>query len=132
MLEGTLAPRPLPNRTAPILAGGAVIAFALPIFLLAGWPLAGWALAAVLWTAAQAIALLLTRLKLGAGNLAASGVVGFGMTFRAVAVMIVVIAVAVSDARLGLSAALLYALAYTLELAVALGSYFAGGTREAA
>ena len=132
MLEGTLAPRPLPNRTAPILAGGAVIAFALPIFLLAGWPLAGWGLAAVLWTAAQAIALLLTRLKLGAGNLAASGVVGFGMTFRAVAVMIVVIAVAVSDARLGLSAALLYALAYTLELAVGLGSYFAGGPREAA
>ena len=128
MLEGKLAPRPLPNRTAPILAGGAVIALALPIFLLAGWPLAGWGLAAVLWAGAQAIALLLTRLKLGAGNLAASGVVGFGMTFRAVAVMIVVIAVAVSDARLGLSAALLYALAYTLELAVGLGSYFGGGT----
>lgn len=131
MLEGALTPRPLPNRTAPIMAGGAVIAFALPVFALAGWPLAGWGLAAVLWTGAQTIALLLTRLKLGAGNLAASGVVGFGMTFRAVAVMIVVIAVAVSDARLGLSAALLYALAYTLELAVALGSYFAGGAREA-
>ena len=127
MLEGSLTPRPLPNRTAPILAGGAVIALALPVFLLAGWPLAGWGLAAVLWAGAQAIALLLTRLKLGAGNLAASGVVGFGMTFRAVAVMIVVIAVAVSDARLGLSAAVLYALAYTLELAVGLGSYFAGG-----
>lgn len=132
MLEGALTPRPLPNRIAPIAAGGAVIAFALPIFLLAGWPLAGWGLAAVLWTAAQTVALLLTRLRLGAGNLAASGVVGFGMTFRAVAVMIVVIAVAVSDARLGLSAALLYALAYTLELAVGLGSYFAGGSREAA
>lgn len=128
MLEGTLTPRPLPNRTAPIVAGGTVIALALPVFLLAGWPLAGWGLAAVLWTGAQVIALLLTRLKLGAGNLAASGVVGFGMTFRAVAVMIVVIAVAVSDARLGLSAALLYALAYSLELAVGFGSYFAGGT----
>ena len=124
MLEGSLTPRPLPNRTAPILAGGAVIALALPVFLLAGWPLAGWGLAAVLWAGAQAIALLLTRLKLGAGNLAASGVVGFGMTFRAVAVMIVVIAVAVSDARLGLSAALLYALAYTLELVVSLLTFF--------
>jgi hypothetical protein len=41
----------------------------------------------------------------------------------------VLIAVAASDARLGVSAALLYALAYTLELAVSLLTYFAQEAR---
>ena len=119
-------PRPVPPRVLPVVAGGAVIGLALPVFALAGWPLQGWALAAVLWVAAQALGLLLTRLRLGADNLAASGVVGIGMSFRAIAVMVVVIAVAAADAELGLSAGLLYALAYTLELAVSLGFYFSG------
>ena len=121
-------PRSVPSRLAPAVAGGAVIALALPVFLVAGWRLAAWALAATLWLAAQALGLVLARLKLGTGNLASSGVVGIGMTFRSVAVMVVVIAVAVSDARLGLTAALVYALAYTLELAVGLLVYFAGNT----
>jgi hypothetical protein len=119
-------PRAMPSRTLPIVAGAAVIALALPVFALAGWPLQGWALGAVLWAAAQGIALLLARLKLGADNLAASGVVGIGMSFRAIAVMVVVIAVAVADPELGLAAGLLYAFAYTLELAVSLASYFGG------
>jgi hypothetical protein len=119
-------PRPIPNRLAPVIAGAAVILLALPIFLAADFPLAGWVLGAVVWAAAQAVGLVLTRLKLGAGNLAASGVVGFGMTFRAVAVMVVLIAVAASDVELGLSAALLYAAAYTMELAVGLATYFTG------
>jgi hypothetical protein len=46
------------------------------------------------------------------------------MTLRAVAIGVVLIAVAASDARLGLSAALLYAFVYTLELAVSLATYF--------
>lgn len=121
-------PRAAPGRLAPAVAGGAVIALALPVFLVAGWRLAAWALAATLWIAAQALGVVLARLRLGMGNLASSGVVGIGMTFRSVAVMVVVIAVAVSDARLGLTAALLYTLAYTLELAVGLLAYFSGDT----
>ena len=117
-------PRPMPPRVLPVAAGGAVIALALPVFVLAGWPFEGWALAAVLWAAAQALALLLARVRLGADSLAASGVVGIGMTFRAIAVMVVVIAVAAMDAELGLAAGLVYALAYTLELAVSLVLYF--------
>jgi hypothetical protein len=109
-----------------VLAGGAVVALALPVFALAGWPLRGWALGATLWLAAQALALLMARLRLGADNLAASGVVGIGMSFRAIAVMVVVIAVAAVDAELGLAAGLLYAAAYTLELAVSLVTYFGG------
>jgi hypothetical protein len=119
-------PRPMPPRVLPVVAGGALIALALPVFALAGWPLQGWALAAVLWVAAQGLGLLLTRLRLGADNLAASGLMGIVMSFRPIAVMVVVIAVAASDAELGLAAGLLYAFAYTLELAVSLVLYFGG------
>ena len=72
----------------------------------------------------QGLSLLLARLGVGADKLAASGVVGIGMTLRSVAVGVVLIAVVASDARLGLSAALLYAFAYTLELGVSLATYF--------
>lgn len=119
-------PRPMPPRVLPVVAGGAVIALALPVFALADWPLQGWALGAVLWVAAQALGLLLMRVRLGADSLAGSGVVGISMSFRAIAVMVVVIAVAAADAELGLAAGLLYAFAYTLELAVSLVFYFAG------
>jgi hypothetical protein len=46
--------------------------------------------------------------------------------FRALAVGVVVIAVAATDPEVGVAAALLYALAYTLELALSLLSYFGG------
>ena len=59
-----------------------------------------------------------------AGVLVAAGAAGFGMMFRAIAVMVVVLAVAASDPRLGLAAALTYALAYTVELGLSLFSYF--------
>ena len=120
-------PRPVPSALPPLAAGAAVIALALPVFAAAGWTLAGWAIGAIVWAGSRLLALLLTRLKPGDGNLAASGVVGFGMTFRAVAVMVVVIALAASDARLALAVVALYALAYTLELGVSLALYFSGG-----
>lgn len=116
----------MPDRPVPVVGAGAVVALALPIFALAGWPLAGWGLGAALWAAAQALGLLLSRLRVGAGNLAASGVVGIGMTFRALAVGIVLIAVATSNGTVALAAALLYTLAYTLELGLSLASYFGG------
>jgi hypothetical protein len=119
----------MPSRLGPSLAGAAVIALALPVFVAAGWPLAGWVLGATLWAVGEAFAAILTRLRLGADNLAASGVVGIGLTFRAVAIGVVLVAVAASDARLGLAAALLYALAYTLSLAVSLVLYFGSTPR---
>jgi hypothetical protein len=122
-------PRPVPSRLAPVLAGASVIVLALPVFVVAGFPLAGWALGATLWIVAQLLGLVLTRLRLGAGNLAHSGVVGIGMSFRAVAVMAVAIAVATVDAQVGVAAALLYALAYTLELLVSLAIYFGSPAR---
>jgi hypothetical protein len=42
--------------------------------------------------------------------------------------MLVLVAATVSDTELGLSAALLYAVVYTLELGIGLVSYFGGST----
>src|ERR671923_1852188 len=55
-------PRPVPTTHLPKVAGGAVIALALPVFLAAGLPLRGWMLGAVLWVAAELVGLLLSRL----------------------------------------------------------------------
>lgn len=125
-MKALATPRPLPTSRVPALAAGAAIALALPVFLAAGWRVSGWVLGAVLWLAAQAFGLLLARLPIGADNLAGSGVQGIGMMFRAIVVMVVVIAVAVGDARMALAAAGVYALGYTLELALSLLTYFAG------
>lgn len=122
-------PRPLPRRALPALGGLAVCLLALPVFLVAGWPLAGWALGLVLFAASQALGFLLGHLRVGAGNLASSGVVGFGMMFRSIAVMVVALAVALGDPAVGLAAALVYALAYSLELGLSVVSYFASEPR---
>jgi hypothetical protein len=126
MRETLTQPRPLPQRVLPVAAAAIVVALALPVFLAAGWRVQGWALGAVLWAASQALGWVLTRLRAGTGNLAAAGVVAFGMMFRAVAVMVVVFAVAVSDASLGVAAACVYAAGYTTELALSLVAYFGG------
>ena len=127
MAGGLLStPRPMPSRVLPVAAAGLVLVFALPIFLLLELPVAGWALAALLWVGSQALSLLLTRLRPETGNLAPAPVLALGMTFRALVTMLVLVAATVSDTELGLSAALLYALVYTLELGIGLVSYFSG------
>jgi len=122
-------PRPLPSRLAPTIGGGAIIALALPIFAVAGWPLAGWLLAAVLWAAAEIFAALLARLPGRPDNLAAAGMRGIGTTSRALLVGIVLVIVTVSNETVGLAAALLYAVAFTVELGVGLATYFGGEAR---
>ena len=117
-------PRPVPGRLVPALAGTIVVVLALPVFVAADWPLDGWLLAATLWLAGQAFAWLLTRLPLGTGNLAAAGMRGIGTSFRAFAIGIPLVVATVSDERVGIAAALVYALAYTVELAVSLLTYF--------
>ena len=127
MAGGLLStPRPMPSRVLPVAAAGLVLVFALPIFLLLELPVAGWALAALLWVGSQALSLLLTRLRPETGNLAPAPVLALGMTFRALVTLLVLVAATVSDTELGLSAALLYALVYTLELGIGLVSYFSG------
>ena len=118
------APRPVPEGRAPLAAGALVVALALPVFVVAGWRLSGWAIAAVLWAGAQAFGLLLARLRPSTDSLAGSGVLAFGMMVRLLAVLIVLLAVASSDAHVGLAAALVYGLAYTAELALSLAGYY--------
>jgi hypothetical protein len=118
-------PRRPPDAVLPAIAGSAVVVLALAVFLLAGWRIQGWALGAVLWFGAQGFGLLLHRLRTR-GNLAAAGLAAFGMMFRAIAVMVVVLAAAISDSWLGIAAALVYALAYTAELGLSLVSYYTG------
>ena len=117
-------PRPIPSRLAPTLAAGALIALALPVFAVAGWPLKGWLLGATLWLAALAFSLLLARLPRDPGNLAAASMRGIGTSSRALLVGIPLVAVTVANENVGVSAAILYALAFTVELAVGLVSYF--------
>jgi hypothetical protein len=118
------APRPVPGRLLPIVAGAGVIVLALPVFLVAGWPIAGWVIATVVWIGVQGLGLLLARVRPSADNLAASSVLAFGMMGRLLAVLVVLVAVTASNHTVGLAATLLYALAYTAELAVSLASYY--------
>jgi hypothetical protein len=109
-----------------MLAAGAVVALALPVFLIAEWPIRGWALGAVLWVGSQLLGLVLARSGIGEPSLRGSGVVAFGMMGRGILVVLVALLVAVSNPDVALAGALLYAAAYTTELALSLTSYFGG------
>lgn len=117
-------PKPEPGHLLPAVAGALVIALALPVFLVVGLPIGGWALAVVLWVAVHAVDLLLRRARGDVGNVAASGVQAFGLFFKAVGVLVVLVAAVVADPRLAVAAALTYALAYTIELALSIVTYF--------
>ena len=101
-----------------------MLLIALPLFLIAGWRISGWALGVVLWVGMQALNLLVARLRKRTGSLAAAGVQGFALFFKAVALLVVLAAVAATDAHLAVAAVLTYALAYTFELGLSLTEYF--------
>ena len=128
---GTLfsTPRPEPGHGLPALGGTLVLALALPVFLVAGWPLAGWGLAAVLWAGVHLIDLVLHRTRASSPTLATSGVQAFGFLFKSVGLLAVLVAAAAADAHLALAAALTYALAYTFELGLSLATYFGGAAK---
>jgi hypothetical protein len=119
-------PRVAPPALLPAIAGGVVVLTGLPIFLIAGWRVTGWALGAVLWAASEALGLIIQRLRARTGNLAAAGVAGYLMLFRAIAVGVVLIAVAASDKWLGLAAALTYAAGYSAAFGLSLVAYYTG------
>jgi hypothetical protein len=121
-------PRPEPNHLLPAAAGTLVILLALPVFLIGGWSLSGWALALVIWVATHAVDLLLTRARGGTDSVAASGVQAFGLLFKSLGLLAVLLSAAVSSGDLAIAAIVTYALAYTFELGLSLASYF-GATR---
>ena len=117
-------PRPEPGHLLPALGGAAIVLLALPVFFVAGWSIAGWGLAAVLWVAVHAIDLLLRRSKAQTANLAASGVQAFGLFFKSIGLLTVLIAALAASPHLAVAAALTYALAYTFEFGLSLATYF--------
>jgi hypothetical protein len=106
------------------------VVLALPVCLVAGFSLAGWALAAVLWAAAELLGVWLARLPTGADNLRLSGIVAVGMAFRGIGVMVVLLAVTVGNRDVGVTALIVYALAYSLSLGVSLVEYFGAEGRR--
>jgi hypothetical protein len=125
-----LSPRPLPARRLPVVAGALIVAFALPIFVLAGWPIEGWVFGVVLWLASQALGVLFDRVGIHEPTLRGSGVVAFGMMIRGILLMVAAIAVAASDPELAIAGALVYAIAYSVELGLSLTIYFSGELKQ--
>ncbi len=119
-------PRVAPPQLLPAAAGGFVVLLALPVVLLAGWSVAGWGIGAVMWVGFEGLGWFLARLRAQTGNLAAAGVSGFLMLFRAVAVMAVVVVLVTSNQGLGLVALLTYAVGYTAQFGLALVGYYTG------
>jgi hypothetical protein len=116
MPSALFTPRPEPGHLLPALAGGIVLLIALPVFLIAGWPIGGWALATVLYVAVHALDLILVRIG--------SGAKVFGVLFKALGLLVILLAVTASDKELGVAAVLTYALAYTAEFGLSLAAYY--------
>lgn len=125
-----LTPRPMPERRVPVIAGGLVVALALPVFLAAGWSIAGWGFGAGLWVAGQVLGYVLDRVGIGAPTLSGSGVVAFGMMARGIGLLVGAIVVATVNRDVGLAGALVYAAGYSVELALSLTLYFSGGVKR--
>ena len=84
-------PRPEPSHLIPALVGGLVLAIALPVFLVAGWNVAGWGLATSLYVAIHALNLLLAQLRERTSDPAASGVQAFGLFFKSLGLLVVLL-----------------------------------------
>jgi len=118
--------KPIPSRSVPILAGTAVLVLALPVFVIVGWDLAAWGLAAGAWAFFQGVGYLLARVPIGMDKLGNSGLVAMGRMLRTIVLMTVLVVVTSRNSSLGLQAAVVFALAFTVELALSMKSY-AGG-----
>jgi hypothetical protein len=122
-------PRPEPGHLLPILGSALILFAALPLFLLLDWPLVGWVLALVLWIFVHALDLVLARTRKPTANLAGSAVQAFGVFFKAIALLVVLVATAASHPHVAVAAAVTYAVAYTFELGLSLATYFTGEPR---
>lgn len=98
-----------------------ILAIALPVFLIAGWPVLGYAVAAAAWLltrAAQLAAERRARHALREGNRrGALGVVAFARLGRVWTITLAVLLVGIADREAGLAAAILSALLFTVYLA---------------
>jgi hypothetical protein len=124
-----MTPRPVPRKLAPALAALLVLGVALVVFLVAGWDVRGWALGAVVWAGLRGISLLLDHVRKDASPAAAGGFRAFELVFKGLAALVVLLAIAVTDADLALPTILVFALAYTAELGLSLATYFGSSSK---
>jgi hypothetical protein len=122
-------PRPEPAKLLPAAGAALVLAFALPIFIVAGWSLAGWAIGTVLWVGTRLLGVVVAKMRGSVNELAGGGMLAFGLMFKSLAVLVVLVAVAASNPHTALAATIVFALAYTAELGLSLFSYFGGPTQ---
>jgi hypothetical protein len=118
MPSALLTPRAEPGHLLPALAGGAVLLLALPVFLVADWPIKGWALATVLYAGVHLLDYVIARSRIG------NGARVFGVFFKSIGLLVVLVAAAASDQGVAIAAVLTYALAYTCELGLSLAAYY--------
>jgi hypothetical protein len=116
-------PRP-PSRLLPAAGAAVAIGLALPVVLVGGWPVKGWALGAILWLGLAVLSLVIARLRAQTSGVASSSLQGIELLVKALAVLAVVLAAAHSDAAVAVTAILVYALGYTLELMLSVATYF--------
>jgi hypothetical protein len=115
-LSALTTPRPAPPKGLPVVAALGALALALPLFLLADWPLEAWGIGALLYAGLRGLGLVFDRIGTAAAH--------FWMVARVLVVTAVFIALLATDVERALAAALVYAAAFTLELAVSLLLYF--------
>jgi putative exporter of polyketide antibiotics len=99
-----------------------LLAVALPVFIVAGWPLLGYAVAAGAWVATRVIQHLATRRvrrSMASGDRrAALGIMGATTLARVWLIALAVLIVGLADREAGLAAALLSAALFTLYLGI--------------
>jgi len=117
-------PRPVPGRLLPVAGAAVAVGIALPVVLVGGWPVKGWALGAILWAGLAALSVVIARLRARTAGVTSSSLQGIELLVKALAVLAVVLAAAHSDASVAVTAILVYAFAYTLELILSVASYF--------
>lgn len=122
-------PRPEPSHLLPAAGGALVLALALPVFVVAGLPFTGWALAAVLFVVVHGLDVFLARARTKNLSVASSGVQAFGLFFKSIGLLAVLIAALAADPHVAVAAVVTYALAYTFELGLSLVFYFGSTAR---
>ena len=116
-----LTPRPMPERRLPVVAGGLVVALALPIFLIAGWPMAGYAAGAAAWLAQRALQLFLNHKAAHEDDLRkVAGITVGSMIGRGWLVALTIFAAGLEDNDAGLAAAVLVIVLFTAYFTVSM------------
>jgi putative exporter of polyketide antibiotics len=124
------------RRTALAVRYGdlVLLALALPVFLLAGWPMAGYAVAAAAWLAQRGIQLAalrrVSRAEQRGERRAALGTMAGATLGRVWLIALAVLLVGLAEREAGLAAALLSAALFTVYLVTEFAVRLLGGAEE--